>query len=257
MKFFALSIFLIWGCFAIGCLTSPLLVGPEKTPSDERSVTSERVEEVPVEDAFVARLHVSSPKPAYQASEPIPVQIAIETGTFDLLVSHATVESDGLLPMLVVTNQNGKILVPKNPIAFESEMKELVRDGKKVDCVKGIKLIAGTGQMVSIKNIQNHYALAPGVYTLQVSLDLSVYKETLTAESIPIHDAQQRIGRVQAKSRIAAHTREKHVAGLKMAINALEIQAEELDEIYLPIDSLRGVVELKSNLITLEIQEPS
>ena len=252
MKFFALSVILVWSCYAIGCLTSPLLVAPEKTPAQTPSATP-----VPAEESFVARLHVSSPKPAYHAGEPIPVQIVIETGTFDLLVSHATVESEGLLPMLVVTNQSGKILDLKGPIGFEGEMKELVRDGKKVDCVKGIRLFAGTGQVVSIENIQNHYALTPGVYTLQVSLDLNVYKETVTAESIPIHDAEQRIGRVQAKSRIAAHTREKHLAGLRMAIDALEIQAEELDEIYLPLDSLRGVANLKSNLIRLEIRDPS
>lgn len=252
MKFFALYIILVWSCCTIGCLTSPLLVATEEAPAQTPSPTP-----VPEEESFVARLHVSSPKPAYPASEPIPVQIVIETGTFDLLVSHATVESKGLLPMLVVTNQSGRILGPKSPVAFESEMKELVRDGKKVDCVKGIRLIAGTGQMVRIENILNHYELTPGVYTIQVLLDLSVYKETLTAESIPIHAAQQRIGRVQAKSRIAAHTRKKHIAGLRMAIDALEIQAEELDEIYLPLDSLRGVATLKSNLIRLEIQEPS
>ena len=252
MKFFALSVVLVWSCCAIGCLTSPMLVGSEETPAETPSATS-----VPVEESFVARLHVSSPKPAYHADEPIPVQIVIETGTFDLLVSHATVESEGLLPMLIITDRSGKILDPKSQFAYEGEMKELVRDGKKVDCVKGIRLFAGTGHMVSIENIQNHYALTPGVYTLHVLLDLNVYKETLTAESIPIHNAQQRIGRVQAKSRIAAHTREKHIAGLRMAVNALEIQAKELDEIYLPLDSLRGVTTLKSNLIRLEIQEPS
>ena len=252
MKSFALSVILVWSCCAIGCLTSPLLVTPEETPAQAPPPTP-----VPAEESFVARLHVSSPKPAYHASEAIPVQIVVETGTFDLLVSHATVESKGLLPMLVVANQSGKILDPKSSVAFEGDMKELVRDGKKVNCVKGIRLTAGTGQMVKIENIQNHYELAPGVYTLQVSLDLSVYKQTLTAESIPIHDAQQRIGRVQAKTRIADHTREKHIAGLRMAIGALEVQAEELNEIYLPLDSVRGVVTLKSNLIRLEIQEPS
>ena len=250
MKYFALTVFLVCSCYATGCLTTPLLVGPEKTPTQTPSAP-------PVEDSFVARLHVSSPKPAYYAGEPIPVEVAIETGAFDLLVSHATVESDGLLSTVVITDEKGTVVNPKSPIAYESEMKELVRDGKKVDCVKGTRLFSGTGQMVVIEDIQNHYALPPGVYTLQVSLDLSVYKETLTPESLPIHDAQQRIGRVQAKSKIAAHTRQKHIAGLKGAIKALEIQAEELDEIYLPMDSLRGVVTLKSNLVRLEIQGPS
>lgn len=252
MKIFASTILLVCSCCVLGCLTSPLLVGPEETPIQTPSTPT-----VPVEESFIARLHVSSPKPAYHAGEPITVQIVIETGTFDLLVSHATVESEGLLPMLVVTDQSGKILNPKSPLVYEIEMKELVREGKKTDCVKGIRLVAGTGQVVSIENIQNHYALIPGVYTLQVSLDLSVYKETVTPESIPIHDAQQRIGRLQAKSRIAADTRMEHIAGLRMAIGALEIQARELDEIYLPVDSLRGVANLKSNLIRLEIRDPS
>ena len=252
MKYFALTVILVWSYCAIGCLTSPLLVAPEETSAETPSATH-----VQVEESFVARLHAASTKPTYGAGEPIPVQVVIETGTFDLLVSHATVESAGLLPALVVTDENGTVIEPKNPTMHESEMKELVRDGKKVTCVKGIRLLAGTGQLVVIENIQDHYALTPGVYTLQVSLDLNVYKETVTPESLPIHDAQQRIGRVQAKSRIAAHTREKHIAGLRMAINALEIQAEELDEIFLPLDSLRGVATLKSNLIRLEIQDPS
>ena len=252
MKYFALTVILVWSYCAIGCLTSPLLVAPEETSAETPSATH-----VQVEESFVARLHAASTKPTYGASEPIPVQVVIETGTFDLLVSHATVESAGLLPALVVTDENGTVIEPKNPTMHENEMKELVRDGKKVTCVKGIRLLAGTGQLVVIENIQDHYALTPGVYTLQVSLDLNVYKETVTPESLPIHDAQQRIGRVQAKSRIAAHTREKHIAGLRMAINALEIQAEELDEIFLPLDSLRGVATLKSNLIRLEIQDPS
>lgn len=252
MKYFALTVILVWSYCAIGCLTSPLLVAPEETPAETPSATH-----VQVEESFVARLHAASTKPAYGAGEPIPVQVVIETGTFDLFVSHATIESEGLLPTLVVTDENGTVVKPKNPILYESKMRELVRDGKKVTCVKGTRLIAGTGQLVVIEDIQNHYALTPGVYTLQVSLDLSVYKETVTPESLHIHDAQQRIGRIQAKTRIAERTRKEHIAGLKMAIGALEIQAKELDDIYLPLDSLRGVVTLKSNLISLEIQEPS
>ena len=254
MKIFAPTILLVCSCYAIGCLTSPLLVGHEET---QTPVQTPSMPPEPVGDSFVARLHVSSPKPAYHAGEPIPVEVAIETGAFDLLVSHATVENDGLLSTVVITDEKGTVVNPKSPIAYEREMKELVRDGKKVDCVKGTRLFAGTGQMVVIEDIQNFYALAPGVYTLQIALDLSIYRETLTLESILIHDAQQRVARVEAKSKIAAHTREKHIAGLKGAINALEIQAEELDEIYLPMDSLRGVVTLKSNLVRLEIQGPS
>ena len=230
-----------------------MLVGPEKTPAQPAPAPTP----ASAEDLFAARLHVLLPKTTCQVHEPLPVEVGIETGAFDLLVSHATVEGAGLLPTLVVTDENGTVVKPKIPIVYESEMRELVRDGKKVTCVKGTRLIAGTGQLVVIEDIQNHYALTPGVYTLQVSLDLSVYKETVTLESLHIHDAQQRIGRVQAKTRIAEHTRAKHVAGLKMAINALEIQSKELDDIYLPLDSLRGVVRLKSNLISLEIQEPS
>ena len=253
MKFFAATIFLVCSCYVLGCLTSPLLVGPEKTPPRQEPASTP----VSEENSFAARLHVLLPKTTCQVSEPVPVEVGIETGAFDLLVSHATVEGEGLLPTLVVTDENGTVVKPKNPIVYESEIRELVRDGKKVTCVKGTRLIAGTGQLVVIEDIQNHYALTPGVYTLQVSLDLSVYKDTVPLESLHIHDAQQRIGRVQAKKRIAEHTREKHIAGLKMAINALEVQAKELDEIYLPLDSLRGVVTLKSNLISLEIQEPS
>lgn len=250
MKFFLPAVILVWSCYAIGCLNSPLLVSPEKAPDPAPAPAS-------VEESFVARLHLSSSQGTYLAGEPISVGVAIETGTFDLLVSHATVEGAGLLPALVVTDQHGTVVESKSPTAYESEMKELVRDGKKVSCVKGMRLIAGTGHMVVIENLQEPYALVPGVYTLQVSLDLKIYKETVTAESIPIHDAQQRIGKVQAKSRIAAHTREKHLAGLRGAVKALEIQAKELDEIYLPLDSVRGVVTLKSNVITLKIQEPS
>ena len=252
MKYFALTVILVWSCYAIGCLTSPILVGPEKAPAEAPPVPP-----VPVKESFVARLHVSSPQARYVAGESISIGVAIETGTFDLLVTQATVKSEGLLPALVVTDHNGTVVEPKNPMVYESEMKELVRDGKKVNCVKGTRLLAGTGRMIVIENLLEHYELTPGVYTLQVALDLNVYKETLTAESIPIHNAQQRIGRVQAKSRIAAHTREKHIAGLKSAVKALEIQAKELDEIYLPLDSLRGVTTLNSNLITLEVQDPS
>ena len=252
MKNLVPTILLVCSCYAIGCLTSPLLVGPEETPVQTPSMPP-----VPVEESFVARLHVSPPQATYRFDESIPVEVSIETGEFDLLVSHATVESEGLLPTLVITDENGTVVDPKRPIAYESKMRNLVRDGKKVDCVKGARLFSGTGQMVVIEDIQNYYALVPGVYTLQIALDLSIYKETLTLESILIHDAQQRVARVEAKSKIAAHTREKHIAGLKGAINALEIQAEELDEIYLPLDSVRGIVTLKSNLVTLEIQEPS
>ena len=252
MRYFALTVFLVCSFTATGCMTSPVFVGTEKTPIQAPSAPPE-----PVEESFVARLHVSSPQATYRSDESISIGVVIETGTFDLLVSHATVESEGLLPALVVTDQNGAVVDPDSPVAYGSEMKELVRDGKKVECVKGVRLLSGTGRMVVIEDIRNHYALTPGVYTLQVSLDLNIYKETVTAESIPIHDAEQRIGRVRAKPRIAAHTREKHIAGLESAIDALEIQAQELDEIYLPLDSLRGVVTLKSNVITLHIQGPS
>ena len=245
MKFLSLIFFLVYSCYTVGDIDGISEVPIETSP--EESV------EAPIVEPYTARLHLSLGQAAYASGEDIRVHLIFQTGTFNLLVPQATIESEGLLSNLVVKGETGKVINPSLPIVYEINVKRLVRNGKKIDCIPGMELKARIAHNIVVEDVDVYYGLKPGSYTLQVSMDLEVYQETLALESLLIHDAERRITRVRAKSKIAAHTRRKHIAGLERSIEALERQAEELGEIYLPLDSLRGSTTLESNVVTLEI----
>ncbi len=253
--FLALASIAVCGCHTVANLNVKSARQSENTVEDSSRTLLRKSEGKTLEEAFVARLRLPSRPLLFGPDDPIFLEVAIETGPFELLVPHSIVESEVLLANVLIKDEQGTIVETRKPHAFQNVKRELVRAGRKVECIPGLKLSAYSVRSVILKDLQDNYELKSGNYTLQLLMHLKVYKETLSAESLLIHDAEQRIARVRAKSKIASHTRKKQIAGLERFIKALQQQAEELSEIYLPLDSLRGTTDLQSNVLHFMIEE--
>lgn len=68
----------LWSLYTTGCLTG-------KTAQTEATPTPAE----PVAPASLGELHLSSAKPSYSLTKPIPLEITIQMGKFDLLVPYA------------------------------------------------------------------------------------------------------------------------------------------------------------------------
>ena len=100
----------LWSLYATGCLSGT---------TQEIEAKPEPAE--PVTPASLGELHLSSAKPSYSLTEPIPLEITIQMGKFDLLVPYAAVTGRGAFAKLVVKDRLGQVVTPKPPITFPSE----------------------------------------------------------------------------------------------------------------------------------------
>ena len=74
----------LWSLYATGCLSGTTgKTEPTPTPVE------------PATPASLADLHLSSAKPSYNLNEPIPLELTMGVGKFDLLVPYAAVTSRG------------------------------------------------------------------------------------------------------------------------------------------------------------------
>ena len=102
MKYLSPTFLFICSCYTISAIDRT-----SETPVEKPIETAVAK---PAEEPYVARRHLPSAQPAYTSDESILVQVIIQTGTFDLLVSHGTIEEEGLLPNLVVKDELGKVI---------------------------------------------------------------------------------------------------------------------------------------------------
>ena len=87
--------------YATGCLSGTSgKIEPDPTPAE------------PATPASLADLQLSLAKPSYSLSEPIPLDLTMQVGKFDLLVPYATVTSRGAFSKLVVKNNLGQAIAP-------------------------------------------------------------------------------------------------------------------------------------------------
>ena len=233
----------ICGFFVIGCLGGK----PE---------TSVQAAPTPAEKPpTILELRLSSSKPTYAADEPIPLEMKIEVGKFDLLVPYVDVEGQGVFANLVVKNAMREIVKPKRSIALDDNPKTLMRDGNRVSCIRGLDLKAGTSRNAVLENLNTYYELEPGDYTLQVSMKLKIYRESLQDQSPQILEYESEIAAIQNSPKLPAAEKQQAVAQLREEIEFMRSKmADKLNQIYLPLNSLRGTAELKSTVISLKIQ---
>ena len=68
---------------------------------------------------------------------------------------------------------------------------------KTVRCIQGFELKASANQELKLKDIQKYYQLQPGTYTVTLSIELGVYKESITEEHPEIRELKQDMARIQ------------------------------------------------------------
>ena len=181
--------------------------------------------------------------------------MTIQVGKFDLLVPYASVTSRGAFVKSVVKNRLGEIISPKPPITFPAKTKAVMWEDKMVRCIQGAELKAGEARKASLKDLRSYYQLGSGDYTLQVLMELKVYREIFSPEPPEVLEIKNEIRIVQANDGMPDDTKRLIIHNLEKEIEGLQHEAAaELDGTYLLMDSYRGVATLESNIVSLTIQ---
>ncbi len=244
MTYRVLFCLFILGLGTVGCLTR----------TAEKAVEVETAPEAPAKPPTIAELHLSLAKEVYSADEPIPLRMTVRAGKFDLLVPAASVEGESAFGGLIITDAAGKGVARTSPILWAPHMKNLLHDGKAVDCIQGMEVESGAETVAALENLRAHYNLAPGDYTLQVFMNLKVYREFLPDQSPMVVLIEKDILEIQ-RSRHSTEVKQQAISHLREEIAAIQReQAEVYDKIYLPMDSLRGSADLESNIVTLRVE---
>ena len=239
-----LTLVVILSFCQIGCLTKK----PEKILETTKANTSQFEETKPT----VAELSLSLAKSNYQ---PIQLNLNIETGKFDLLAPYVTAGGTGAFTKLVIKNERGEIVKPKYPITMANESKTLIWKGKEARCIRGIKLEAQTERQVAVDNLRTYYDLTPGIYTLQVLMNLKIYRDFLEDQSPQIVEIKREIAEIQGSKKLPADAKQEVTTRLIEEIEYIQSQeTERSNRIYLPLDSYRGSTNLESNNISLNIE---
>ncbi len=242
-----LNLFLIVCLF--GCL------GSQQTATQSTETGTSSTDEDT--SSTLAMIELSSPKTTYPVQDPIPLELTTTNGKFDLLVPISSVTMQRAFRQLTVTDSNGQIVMIKKPIPLSNTMKTLYKTGKSVRCVQGLDMKAGTTHTVELENLQTHYKLEPGSYTVQVKLELEVYREFMQDQHPEIIELEREIFGIQ-NSKNPQFTPDVKKEAIGYTQDQIDLMKEkykdELQDIYLPLNARRGKALLESNTISLTIQ---
>lgn len=235
----------------IGCVSNLQTMQTGTTATDETTTVTET--EKPARP--LAELQLSTPKTNYTAKEEIPLQLNIQNGKFDLLVPFFSVATKGAFTQIAIKGANGQIVEPKRAITQENPEKYVMRDGKSVRCVHGFELKASSNQELTLKNIQRYYELHPGTYTVTLTIDLEVYRESIAEEHPDILELRRDLARLQKDPNLQAAAKQDATNYYLEQIKFIqERHKDEETDVYLPVKSRRGKASLVSNEITLTIE---
>ena len=229
--FFILSI--------VGCTTG---LQTQSMPTDVTTATSGVI------------FSLSTPKETYVSTDAIPLDLSIQSGKFDLLVPYANVSTSGAFAQLSVTDSAGNVVQPKRSIPVPSSAEVLIqKDRRSVECIQGLELKAATTQVVPLEDLQKYYQLKKGIYTIALTMELSVYRDFLKKKHPEVIELEAEIKRIEDVT--DAHV---SAADKRSAVNDIQQQIEFLEkkdkDIYLPVESLLGKAMLTSNSITVNIE---
>ena len=228
-----LSVLLSFGL--IGCITS-------LQPTDVTTTTSGMT------------FSLSTPKTTYASKDTIPLALSIQNRKFDMLVPSANVATSGAFAKLRIMDTDGNIVEPKRSITAPNAEEMLIEtDGKSVQCIRGLELKAEATQVVSLENLQKYYQLEKGSYTIALTMELPIYRDSLKKQHPEIIALEEEIKRIQkvADAHVSAADKRSAVNDLQQQIKGLE---ERHKDIYLPVKSLLGKAMLTANSITLNIE---
>ncbi|MDE0481687.1 MAG: hypothetical protein OXI67_03805 [Candidatus Poribacteria bacterium] len=243
MRLFTLFNLLLIICL-VGCL------GSQQTIETETASTE-------TEKSALAMLELSTPKTTYSALEVIPLELTIQNGKYDLLVPISSVSTQSAFKLLAVTDSNGEVIKMKRRVPLGSTLKTLYKDGKSVRCIQGFDMKAGTTQTVSLENLQTHYQLQPGSYTVKVAIELEVYRESMEDQIPEVIELQREIQKIQNNTnpQFTPEVKKDAISYTQDQIDVIkEKHKDKLQNIYLPLKSLRGKASLVSNSISLTVE---
>ncbi len=239
---------ILFTTFIYGCL------GSQKSATQTTEPETATVEEN--ESQAIASLELSTTKESYSAEEAIPLELTVQNGKFDLLVPISAVTSLRAFKQLTVTNSNAEVIKAKKIMPLGNTLKTLYKEGKSVRCIKGLEMKAETSQKASLDNLQTYYQLGAGKYTVKLTLELEVYKEFMQDQHPQIIELEREIMRIQNNTN-PQFTPEVKKTAIEYTQGQIDIIKEkykdELQDIYLPLKSLRGKATLESNVISLTI----
>lgn len=247
-----MRLFILFNLLLIVCLFGCLGSQQTTTQTMETETASDETEK-----HALAVLELTTSKTTYLAQEAIPLELTIQNGKFDLLVPISSVSTQRAFKELTVTNNNGEIVKMKKPVPLGSTLKTLYKDGKSVRCIQGLDMKAGTTQTVSLENLQTHYQLQPGSYTVKVVIELEVYRESMEDQIPEVIELQREIQKIQNSTnpQFTPEVKKDAISYTQDQIDFIkEKHKDKLQNIYLPLKSLRGKASLVSNSISLTIE---
>ena len=222
-----------------GCITS---LQTQSLPTDAATATSGVV------------LSLKTSKSTYASKEPIPLELSIQGGKFNLLVPSVNVATLGAFTQLKVTDANGSIVEPKRSIPLPSTEEIFIeKEGKSIQYIRGSELKSATTQVVSLADLWKYYQLQKGNYTISLTMELPVYRDFLKKRHPEVIELEEEIKRIKKVS--DAHV---SAADKRSAVNDLQQQIERLEkkskDVYLPVRSLLGPASLTSNSVSLTVE---
>ena len=232
-------LYLLLSFSVIGCIAG---LQNQSSPTDVTTATSGVL------------LTLSTPEATYTSKDAIPFELNIQNQKFDLLVPYANVSTSGAFAQLKVTDPDSNIVEPKRSItAPSSEEIFIKKDGKSVQCIRGLALKAVATQIVSLDNLQKYYQLPKGNYTVELTMELPIYKDFLKKQHPEVIELEEEIKRIQkvADAHVSAADKRSAVNDLQQQIVSLE---KKHNHIFLPVKSLLGKATLTSNNIIITIE---
>ena len=199
-------------------------------------------------------LTLKTSKSTYTSKEPIPLELSIQGGEFNLPVPFIIVATSGAFTHLKVTDTDGSIVEPKRPITLPRTREIFIeKKGKSIQCVQGFELKSATTQGVSLTDVRKYYGFQKGIYTIALVVELPIYRDFLKKRNPEIIELEEEIKRIKKVTDAHVSATDK-----RLAVNDLQQQIERLEkrsnDIYLPVRSLLGSASLTSNSIILTIE---
>lgn len=197
---------------------------------------------------------LKTPTSTYTAKVPIPLELSIQGGEFNLLVPFVNVATSGAFTQLEVTDTDGNVVEPKRSITLPSTEEIFIEtERKSIQCIRGFELKSATTQVTSLTDLRKYYEFQKGNYTITLTVELPIYRDFLKKQNPEIIELEEEIKRI--KKVTDAHV---SAADKRSAVNDLQQQIERLkkrsDDIYLPIGSLLGEASLTANSVVLTIE---
>lgn len=223
----------------IGCIAG---LKTQSSPTDAVTATSEMV------------LSLSTSKSVYTVEDSIKLNLNIQNGQFNLLVPLVDIATSRAFKQLSVKDIDGNIVAPKRSISVPiSEEIFIEKNGKSVQCIQGFELKDASIHEVSLENLQKHYALQEGSYTVTLTIILPVYRDFFEKRHPEVIELEEEIKRIQkvTDAHVSAADKRSAVNDLKQQIASLE---KKYTNIYLPVKSLLGEASITSNELMLTIE---